>query len=117
MVVPLALRTLFARGKYKSFFFLWSSRVHIENKTKTSTVAVDYSRGFYKAVFVVVIVVAVIIVCIFTYFPQWLIETIWNLLESVAQENRVFLVLTTSHLNLFTFLFPLLAPGCSQKAA
>lgn len=45
--------------------FLPSSGAHIENKTKT-TVAVDYRKVFIKLFFVV----TVIIVCVFTYFPQ-----------------------------------------------
>lgn len=41
-------------------------------------------RGFWKLVFVV----AVIIVCVFTSSHQRLIETIWNLPESIAPEKR-----------------------------
>jgi hypothetical protein len=55
--------TLFGRGG--GSIFLPSSGAHIENKIKT-TVAVDYRKVFIKLFFVV----TVIIVYVFTYFPQ-----------------------------------------------
>lgn len=94
------------KGKVIWHLFVWSPGAHREKKIET-TVAAELHERFWKSVFVA----AVIIPCVLTNSPQWLIETIWNLLESIAPEKRGVFVLIAISLNLSTFLFPQLTPG------
>lgn len=62
---------------------LWSPGAHAAKKRKTNS-GCRSTRGFWE----LVLVVAVIIVCVFTYSPQWLRGTIWNLLESIIERKE-----------------------------